>query len=171
MVFILDGCSFNYAHTWSKSDISICWRHYTALCNMQPPPHYRWRGLRSNLYRYSPYPGESLVMTSNIEPIRAAAVRVSLPHSSVLSWAREVIHIHFYGVRWSSHCTGRLRVLGTRLPYILPCSLLFPRKYTYWTELRFGKPRLNSNNTLHLVIKSMSNVWKILTICTYWMTI
>ena len=24
MVFILDGCSFHYAHTWSKSDISIC---------------------------------------------------------------------------------------------------------------------------------------------------
>ena len=27
MVFILDGCSFDYAHTWSKSGISICWRH------------------------------------------------------------------------------------------------------------------------------------------------
>ena len=27
MVFILDGCSFHYAHTWSKSGISICWRH------------------------------------------------------------------------------------------------------------------------------------------------
>ena len=27
MVFILDGCSFHYAHTWSKSDNSICWRH------------------------------------------------------------------------------------------------------------------------------------------------
>ena len=27
MVFIIDGCSFHYAHTWSKSDISICWRH------------------------------------------------------------------------------------------------------------------------------------------------
>ena len=24
MVFILDGCSFHYAHTWSKSGISIC---------------------------------------------------------------------------------------------------------------------------------------------------
>ena len=27
MVFITDGCSFHYAHTWSKSGISICWRH------------------------------------------------------------------------------------------------------------------------------------------------
>ena len=26
-VFILDGCSFHYAHTWNKSSISICWRH------------------------------------------------------------------------------------------------------------------------------------------------
>ena len=25
--FILDGCSFYYAHIWSKSGISICWRH------------------------------------------------------------------------------------------------------------------------------------------------
>ena len=24
MVFILDGCSFHYAHTWSKPGISIC---------------------------------------------------------------------------------------------------------------------------------------------------
>ena len=24
---ILDGCSFDYAHTWSKSGFSICWRH------------------------------------------------------------------------------------------------------------------------------------------------
>ena len=24
MVFILDGCSFHYAHTWSKSGFSIC---------------------------------------------------------------------------------------------------------------------------------------------------
>ena len=27
MVFIIDGCSFLYAHTWSKSGIPICWRH------------------------------------------------------------------------------------------------------------------------------------------------
>ena len=27
MVSILDGCSFHYAHTWSKSDMSIYWRH------------------------------------------------------------------------------------------------------------------------------------------------
>ena len=27
MVFIIDGCSLRYAHTWSKSGISICWRH------------------------------------------------------------------------------------------------------------------------------------------------
>ena len=27
MVFTIDGCSFRYAHTWSKSGISICWRH------------------------------------------------------------------------------------------------------------------------------------------------
>ena len=27
MVFILDGCSFDYAHTWSKSGFSIYWRH------------------------------------------------------------------------------------------------------------------------------------------------
>ena len=27
VVFIIDGCSFHYAHTWSKSGISICWRH------------------------------------------------------------------------------------------------------------------------------------------------
>ena len=27
MVFVLDGYSFDYAHTWSKSGISICWRH------------------------------------------------------------------------------------------------------------------------------------------------
>ena len=27
MVSILEGCSFHYAHIWSKSDISICWRH------------------------------------------------------------------------------------------------------------------------------------------------
>ena len=27
MVFITDGCSFHYAHTWSKSGISSCWRH------------------------------------------------------------------------------------------------------------------------------------------------
>ena len=26
--FILDGCSFHYAHIWSKSGISICWRHF-----------------------------------------------------------------------------------------------------------------------------------------------
>ena len=25
--FRLDGCSFHYAHTWSKSGIWICWRH------------------------------------------------------------------------------------------------------------------------------------------------
>ena len=25
--FILDGCSFHYAHIWSKSGIPICWRH------------------------------------------------------------------------------------------------------------------------------------------------
>ena len=25
--FIIDGCSLNYAHTWSKSGLSICWRH------------------------------------------------------------------------------------------------------------------------------------------------
>ena len=27
MVFILDGCSFYYTHIWSKSGISIRWRH------------------------------------------------------------------------------------------------------------------------------------------------
>ena len=27
MVFRLDGCSFHYARIWSKSSISICWRH------------------------------------------------------------------------------------------------------------------------------------------------
>ena len=27
MVFILDGCSFHYAHTWSKTGFSICWRN------------------------------------------------------------------------------------------------------------------------------------------------
>ena len=27
MVFILDSCSFYFAHTQSKSGISICWRH------------------------------------------------------------------------------------------------------------------------------------------------
>ena len=27
MVFMLDGCSFYYAHIWSKSGVSICWRH------------------------------------------------------------------------------------------------------------------------------------------------
>ena len=27
MVFIIDGCSFHYAHTWSKSGFSICSRH------------------------------------------------------------------------------------------------------------------------------------------------
>ena len=27
MVFILDACSFHYAHIWSKYGISICWRH------------------------------------------------------------------------------------------------------------------------------------------------
>ena len=27
MGFIIDGCSFHYAHTWKKSGISICWRH------------------------------------------------------------------------------------------------------------------------------------------------
>ena len=27
MVFILDGCSFHYAHIWSKSGISICLGH------------------------------------------------------------------------------------------------------------------------------------------------
>ena len=27
MVFIKDGCSFHYAHTWSKSGFSICSRH------------------------------------------------------------------------------------------------------------------------------------------------
>ena len=31
MVFILDGCSIHYAHTWSKSGISICWRHFVTL--------------------------------------------------------------------------------------------------------------------------------------------
>ena len=25
--FRLDGCSFDYAHTWSKSGFSFCWRH------------------------------------------------------------------------------------------------------------------------------------------------
>ena len=28
--FILDGCSFHYAHIWSKSGISICLRHFVA---------------------------------------------------------------------------------------------------------------------------------------------
>ena len=27
MVCRLDCCSFDYAHTWSKSGFSICWRH------------------------------------------------------------------------------------------------------------------------------------------------
>ena len=27
VVFIIDGCSFHFAHTWSKSGISVCWRH------------------------------------------------------------------------------------------------------------------------------------------------
>ena len=27
MVFMSDGCSIHYARTWSKSGISICWRH------------------------------------------------------------------------------------------------------------------------------------------------
>ena len=27
MACLLDGCSFHYAHTWSKSDFSICSRH------------------------------------------------------------------------------------------------------------------------------------------------
>ena len=27
MVFIFDGCSFLYAHIWSNSAVSICWRH------------------------------------------------------------------------------------------------------------------------------------------------
>ena len=31
MVFITDDCSFYYAHIWSKSDISICWRHLITI--------------------------------------------------------------------------------------------------------------------------------------------
>ena len=31
MVFILDGCSFHYAHLWGKSGISICWRHLIVI--------------------------------------------------------------------------------------------------------------------------------------------
>ena len=27
MVFIIDGCSFHYAHTWCKSGFSICSKH------------------------------------------------------------------------------------------------------------------------------------------------
>ena len=27
MVFIIDGCSLHYAHTWSKSGILFCLRH------------------------------------------------------------------------------------------------------------------------------------------------
>ena len=27
LTMVKDGCSFHYTHTWSKSDISICWRH------------------------------------------------------------------------------------------------------------------------------------------------
>ena len=29
--FKIDGCSFHYAHTWSKSGILICWRHLVTL--------------------------------------------------------------------------------------------------------------------------------------------
>ena len=37
MVFIIDGCSFHYAHTWSKAGISICWRHLVTSKRLSNP--------------------------------------------------------------------------------------------------------------------------------------
>ena len=36
MVFILDGCSIHYAHTWSESGISICLRHLVTSKDSSP---------------------------------------------------------------------------------------------------------------------------------------
>ena len=43
MVFILDGCSFNYAHIWSKKGISICGRHLVTSKGSSSPKKNRKR--------------------------------------------------------------------------------------------------------------------------------
>ena len=41
MVFILDGCSFYSAHIWSKSGISIWWRHLVTSKEWSNPIFFR----------------------------------------------------------------------------------------------------------------------------------
>ena len=43
MVFIIDGCSFHSAHTWSESGISICWRHLVTSKESSSPIFFRKR--------------------------------------------------------------------------------------------------------------------------------
>ena len=46
MVFILDGCSFDFVHKWSKSGISICWRHLvTSTESSNPTILYKYHGM------------------------------------------------------------------------------------------------------------------------------
>ena len=40
MVFILDGCSFDYAHTWSKSDFPTCCKHLVTSKESSNPGNY-----------------------------------------------------------------------------------------------------------------------------------
>ena len=49
--FILDVCSFNYAHTWSKSGISICWRHLVTLKESSNPIFFRRKTLFTSYVR------------------------------------------------------------------------------------------------------------------------
>ena len=51
MVFILDGCSFHYAHTWSKSGFSICWRHLVTSKKSSNPIFFRKKTLFSSFVR------------------------------------------------------------------------------------------------------------------------
>ena len=51
MVFIIDGCSFHYAHTWSNSGISICWRHLVTSKESSNPIFFRKKTLFTSYVR------------------------------------------------------------------------------------------------------------------------
>ena len=42
-LLFIDGCSFPYAHTWSKSDISICWRHLVTSKESSNSIFFSWK--------------------------------------------------------------------------------------------------------------------------------
>ena len=45
LTMVKDGCSFHYTHTWSKSDISICWRHLVTSKESSNPILFLWKCL------------------------------------------------------------------------------------------------------------------------------